>query len=94
MFTWYYVSNILVEQPTSNASIQSKEVGITVAGDDQGTAGEGVTQLNTPYDLAFDSTNQYFYVVDHENARIQRFSVTGGDNRTGVTIFKLDDATA
>jgi DNA-binding beta-propeller fold protein YncE len=65
-----------------------------VAGDDQGLAGEGVNQLNTPYDIAFDSTNQYLYVADHENARIQRFSVTGDDNRTGVTVFKFDDATA
>lgn len=72
-----------------------KQTGITVAGDDAGMAGDAAGQLNTPYDLAFDTRNQYFYVADHENGRIQRYAVNSdGSNRTGMTALKIDDGTA
>ncbi len=82
-----FFSNILVGQPISNASTKWKQDGITVAGG-------GADKLDNPYDLAFDSKNQSFFVADHENARIQRYSIHNGDNRAGVTALKLDDGTA
>ncbi|CAF1243170.1 unnamed protein product [Adineta ricciae] len=85
----------LVRQARSVRASKWKQDGIVVAGDDQGTAGDANHQLNTPYELAFDTNNQFFYVADHENGRIQRFSVNNGDNNnTGMTALKIDDGTA
>ncbi|CAF1204935.1 unnamed protein product [Didymodactylos carnosus] len=40
-----------------------------------GTAGSGPYQLNGPIGLALDSTEQYLYVVDSGNNRVQRFYI-------------------
>ncbi|CAF1595860.1 unnamed protein product, partial [Didymodactylos carnosus] len=40
-----------------------------------GTAGSGPHQLSGPVGLALDSTEQYLYVVDTGNTRIQRFYI-------------------
>ncbi|CAF1307648.1 unnamed protein product [Rotaria sp. Silwood1] len=54
----------------------------------------GNDELNKPYDLAFSSKNQYFYVANYENGRIQCYLVNSGDNRASVTVMKLNDSTA
>ncbi|CAF3271206.1 unnamed protein product [Rotaria sp. Silwood2] len=46
-------------------------------------------ELISPYDLAFGSKNQYFYVADFYNGRIQRYSVNSGGNQTGVTVLNM-----
>ncbi|CAF0728039.1 unnamed protein product [Adineta steineri] len=83
--------DILVDQLISNGSTKWKQVGIIVAGDKKEAEGEGVDQLNTPNNLAFDNKYQSLYVSDYTNGRIQRFSVNGKDDRTGVTVLKLND---
>ncbi|CAF3372242.1 unnamed protein product, partial [Rotaria sp. Silwood2] len=69
----------------SNASTTWKQVGITMAGDDK-VKFESDKELSNSYDLAFNSKNQYFYVADYDNGRIQRYSVNSDNNHTGVTV--------
>jgi len=64
-----------------------------VAGDNKEAVDRDARQLRSPYDLAFDSKNQYFYVADYENGRIQRYPVNDSDNRAGVTVSKLNEST-
>ncbi|CAF4529193.1 unnamed protein product [Rotaria sp. Silwood2] len=66
----------------SNASTTWKQVGITMAGDDK-VKFESDKELSNSYDLAFNSKNQYFYVADYDNGRIQRYSVNSDNNHTG-----------
>jgi DNA-binding beta-propeller fold protein YncE len=48
--------------------------GITVAGDPNGASGNTPYLLNRPYAFAFDNQEQYMYVSDSGNNRIQRFN--------------------
>ena len=50
-----------------------------------GSAGSGAQLLNSPRHLDIDINNQYIYVADYGNHRIQRFSITN-INSTGVTV--------
>ncbi|CAF1334970.1 unnamed protein product [Adineta ricciae] len=77
----------------SNAARRWQQVGAVVAGDEQGHSGSGPNELNTPSDIVIDSKNQYFYVADYENSRIQRFPVNGNGDRTGVTFYKFENST-
>ncbi|CAF1406285.1 unnamed protein product [Adineta steineri] len=81
-----------VNQLLSNGSIKWQQSGVVVAGDNLGRAGGDANLLNNPSNVAFDSRNQYFYVTDDENSRIQRYSVNNGGDRAGTTVYKLDDS--
>ncbi|UJR17623.1 hypothetical protein I4U23_004519 [Adineta vaga] len=80
-----------VNQIIGNRSTKWKQVGVTVAGDEQGKADAGPNGLDIPSDLVIDSRNQYFYVADYENSRIQRFPVNG--NGDGETFYKFENST-
>jgi len=64
---------------TSNHRIQKWEsnatFGITIAGSSTGIAGNASYLLNQPIDLAIDDEENYLYVSDSTNNRIQRFSL-------------------
>ena len=82
-----------MNQVRSNGGRRWQQVGAVVAGDEQGHSGSGPNELNTPSDIVIDSRNQYFYVADYENSRIQRFPVNGNGDRTGVTFYKFENST-
>jgi 6-phosphogluconolactonase (cycloisomerase 2 family) len=92
VFSTQYL-NILADKLISDRSTKWKQIGITVAGDNNGAVDGDARQLSSPYDLAFDSKNQYFYVADYANGRIQRYPVNGSDNRAGVTVLQLNEST-
>lgn len=48
--------------------------GVTVAGS-TGLSGASATLLNRPFDIILSSNETYFYVVDRDNHRIQRFDI-------------------
>jgi hypothetical protein len=54
------------------AYCQNNVTGTRIAG--TGIPGAGATQLNYPYDIAFDSSWN-LYVVDTTNSRLQKFNV-------------------
>jgi DNA-binding beta-propeller fold protein YncE len=49
--------------------------GTTVAGSSNGTAGSTPYLLNNPYGIAIDDQENYIYVSDSSNNRVQRFSL-------------------
>ncbi len=96
LFTIFSIQylNILADKLISDGPTKWKQFGITVAGDNKGAVDKDARQLSNPYGIAFDSKNQYFYVADYENGRIQRYPVNGSDNRAGVTVLEMKDNTA
>ncbi|CAF0762760.1 unnamed protein product [Adineta ricciae] len=56
---------------------------IRVAG--SGTAGNGSSQLNTPYGLSLDEKNSILYVTDMKNSRIQKIFLNQ-NSTVGVTV--------
>ena len=53
----------------------SGTVGTTVAGNPNGTAGSSQFLLNRPYSIVMDLEENYLYVSDSNNNRVQRFSL-------------------
>jgi DNA-binding beta-propeller fold protein YncE len=54
---------------------QNATNGTTVAGSSNGTAGSTPYLLNNPYGIAIDDQENYMYVSDSSNNRVQRFSL-------------------
>lgn len=72
----------------------SYNVGVTVAGN--GIAGSNPNQLNTPYGIFVDGSEN-IYICDHENYRVQKWSppystgvTVAGGNGPGSSANKLD----
>jgi DNA-binding beta-propeller fold protein YncE len=55
--------------------VQNATFGTTVAGNPNGTSGSTPYLLNSPFGIAIDDGENYLYVADTANSRIQRFSL-------------------
>jgi tripartite motif-containing protein 71 len=51
-----------------------------------GSSGSGNSQFNSPYGIAIDADN-YLYVVDSANGRVQKFNTTGGYQTQWATLL-------
>jgi len=76
-----YVIKFLITSPTSYQYIAGN-----------GTSGSGLSQLNSPIALAFDSTESNIYVSDSQNHRVLMFSANSTSGTSGqlVALSKQD----
>lgn len=56
--------------------VANRTVGSTVLGNANGTSGNGIYELNAPYSVALDPAEQFLYVADSDNNRIQRIALS------------------
>jgi hypothetical protein len=50
--------------------------GVTVLGNANGTAGNGIYELCDPYSVALNAAEMFLSVADFDNNRIQRISIS------------------